>query len=755
MAGAGFQINGRDMIDAQRQPALTRTATVLLAAWAAAAAVAGLAQPPASGPGPKLRETNVCRLTARIEGPSLRIDVAGRLFTAYCFDAKQKYPYFWPVNGPATGRSITTESSEPYPHHHSLFFACDRVNGANFWQQGNDRGRIASQGPRITHASGRKIEFEDRCLWCVPGKEPIIEDRRRVIVSAPSKQLQFIDFEIVLRALEDVRFEKTNHSLFSARVVPALGVTGGGRLIDAAGRRGEEQTFGQKAAWCDYSGDNGGAVEGIAILGHPENPWFPAPWFTRDYGFISPTPMFWLDKKGWRLAKGETLRLRYRVVAHSGNEQDADVAGIYRRWAGAESIDVVPVARAFAGTPVNAGQALISDARRQYIAFYDAHRQLTVGVRELNSADWQFARLDERVGWDAHNRIAMALDRRGHIHLTANHHCSDLNYFRTARPGDITSFERIDRFGPTRETRVTYPHFLHFPQDGRLAVMYRFGASGQGERLLLRYDETEQVWRQRTRGSVISGKPRFSAYPMGITFDSKGRLHLAWCWRETPDVETNERVCYALSPDGGTSWQRSDGRPLQSPIRPEQAEVVDPVGHNGGLLNGGTIAIDAQDRPYIGYLKYGPNGGTQMYVATRQSDGWRIIQISNWDYRWELLGRGSIPSAGISLPQLAFRPNGGLDIFFAHREYYWAPQVIRTTTSRLKETQPGQFASQDHISPLRRIGIDHSYVVCNQGPLPQGERHHMIQQTADANRDREPAQKMPPTMIHLGCLRSQ
>ncbi|MEN6337323.1 MAG: DUF6807 family protein, partial [Phycisphaerales bacterium] len=74
---------------------------------------------------------------AKLEDNKVVVTVNNQLFTCYKFDHSQKYPYFWPVNGPASGQSITTETSEPYPHHHSLFFGCDRVNGGNYWQEGN------------------------------------------------------------------------------------------------------------------------------------------------------------------------------------------------------------------------------------------------------------------------------------------------------------------------------------------------------------------------------------------------------------------------------------------------------------------------------------------------------------------------------------------------------------------------------------------------------------------------------------------
>ena len=58
------------------------------------------------------------RLEAKLAGAEVVIRVEAKLFTCYKFGAGQKYPYFWPVNGPASGRSVTTETSQPYPHHH-------------------------------------------------------------------------------------------------------------------------------------------------------------------------------------------------------------------------------------------------------------------------------------------------------------------------------------------------------------------------------------------------------------------------------------------------------------------------------------------------------------------------------------------------------------------------------------------------------------------------------------------------------------
>lgn len=272
------------------------------------------------------------RLQARLHKDKVVVKIDGKLFTVYTVDRAQKYPYFWPVVGPASQQSVTTETSQPYPHHHSLFFGCDRVNGGNYWQESTERGQIVSQGPRIVEPGGDRVVFTDECLWRQPGREPIIRDVRRIVITAPSDEVRFIDFSITLQPLTDVTILKSNHALFSARVVPELSVKSGGTLVNAQGATGEKGTWGVASEWCDYSGTRDGVTEGIAILQHPDNRWFPAKWFTRDYGFFSPTPMNWLEGGRLELPRGQALTLSYRIVVHAGDAKRADIATIFQAY---------------------------------------------------------------------------------------------------------------------------------------------------------------------------------------------------------------------------------------------------------------------------------------------------------------------------------------------------------------------------------------------------------------------------------------
>jgi len=271
-------------------------------------------------------------VTAEKLGDKIDIRINGNLFTSYILSEFEKYPFLFPVNGPS-GASVTSMRNANYPHHSSLFFGCDRINGGNYWQEGLERGQIISIRADILETGGDRVVIENENIWRRPLAMAPVRDVRTITISAPSEDLYQIDFEIIMEMLLDVTIEKTNHSLFSIRMDPDLAVINGGTLVNAEGELGEKGTFGKPSPWMDYYGSRMGQIEGIAILQHPSSAWYPAPWFTRDYGFFSPTPMYWPENgENTVLQKGEKVKLRYRVLVHSGDHVEAGIAEMFEKY---------------------------------------------------------------------------------------------------------------------------------------------------------------------------------------------------------------------------------------------------------------------------------------------------------------------------------------------------------------------------------------------------------------------------------------
>lgn len=268
-------------------------------------------------------------------GPQLWVRWDNQVVTCYRAHRSQKFPYLFPLAGPATGLSLTAESALPYPHHRSVYLGCDRLNGGNYWQEGYEQGQVLSSGPRWNGTSTNTVEILDACDWQQPGGPVVMRDLRRIRVLVEAPDIRYVDWDIEWSAVEDVKVEKTNHSLFAVRGAPDLVPTGGGVLRNAEGARGEKETYGKKSAWCVFhgirKGPNGDVGEGIALFDHPANPWSPCPWFTRDYGFMSPTPFYFRDEP-WRLGKGQSVRMRYRLVLFAGSIDAAHLNDRFRTW---------------------------------------------------------------------------------------------------------------------------------------------------------------------------------------------------------------------------------------------------------------------------------------------------------------------------------------------------------------------------------------------------------------------------------------
>ena len=286
--------------------------------------------------------------------------------------------------------------------------------------------------------------------------------------------------------------------------------------------------------------------------------------------------------------------------------------------------------------------ALLTRGNQQFVAYYDANRQMTVAHRRIGTP-WRYFKLDSWLGWDSHNYVTIELDKIGHLHVLGNMHNDPIEYFRTTQPLQVRSLERVDIMAnPELEQNMTYPIFLK-DKDGELIAKYRDGGSGNGNEIYNIYDTTTKTWSRLHSNQFLDGEGLRSAYFEGPILGPDGNFHLIWVWRDTPDASSNNSLSYARSPDL-VDWTDSNGEAISLPIKHSTAEIVDPVPPKGGMINNNVkIGFDHDNRPVISYHKYDDEGNTQMYVARKTDAQWNIQQISEWDgFRWDFGGGGSL-----------------------------------------------------------------------------------------------------------------
>ena len=405
-------------------------------------------------------------------------------------------------------------------------------------------------------------------------------------------------------------------------------------------------------------------------------------------------------------------------------------------------LDVAPV---WAGHPV--GFALLTHKDRQFAAFYDAERKLTVASRGLSQTSWHFVKLPETVGWDSHNYITMAMDDDGCVHLCANMHASPLVYFRTAKSNDADTFERVPGMVGRNEDKCTYPSFFRGPVK-EFIFTYRYGYSGNGDQYYDVYDTKSRTWRRLMDQPLTSGQGRMNAYFAPLRMGPDGFYHLAWIWRDHGGCESNHDISYARSKDL-VHWQTSTGRVLELPITLAKADVVDPVPVKGGAINGNvTVGFDSGKRVVVSYIKYDDKGFTQVYNARLEQGRWKIYKTSSWDYRWAFEGGGSIPFE-VHVSGVSVGGDGRLTQSYSHARYGSGKWVL--DQAGLKPID-GIRASARAAKPVVSSGSELEARSCgDSGSSGKPGVSYMLRwETLGVNRDRPREGVLPPpSMLKL------
>lgn len=308
---------------------------------------------------------------------------------------------------------------------------------------------------------------------------------------------------------------------------------------------------------------------------------------------------------------------------------------------GVRILETIEVDSVVADFPV--GFKFITHEGYQYVGYYNKNRELTVASRKTSESKWNYKILPSKVGWDSHNRITMAIDRGNCLHLSGNMHNDSLTYFKTALPNDISSFEKVfPQVKLEDELSSTYPSFTKGANE-ELIFSYRKGGSGNGITIFNTYDEQTKSFKRLTNEPLFDGLNQMSAYAKGPFLGPDNMFHVLWLWRDTPACETNHDLSYARSADL-VNWETMDGTKIELPITPEFKDVtVDPIPAKGGVINGGAFMFfDKQNKPMLAYFKYDQTGNSQVYIARFVGGEWVIKQVSNWNYRWNFSGPGSI-----------------------------------------------------------------------------------------------------------------
>jgi hypothetical protein len=278
----------------------------------------------------------------------------------------------------------------------------------------------------------------------------------------------------------------------------------------------------------------------------------------------------------------------------------------------------------------------------QYTTWYTADRSAVVARRQLPAGAWQKVVLPHQLSAnDSHNVISLGISPRdGRLHVAMDTHNTPVFYVKSVAglvssppaSWSLASFGAVQRnLDGVDLGNISYPQFVVTP-DRRLQLSFRTGGSGNGTNELAEYDGT---WRKLGKWTSATGSytgpngvvsTTRNMYLHGLTYDSRGRLHAAFTWREgntgvlcNSGGLTNHDTGYVYSDDMGRTWRSNSGAAVATPIAVNQSLVVDPLDPNHGLMNQESQAADSTGTPHV-IISYVPGRFTQCvtsYAADR------------------------------------------------------------------------------------------------------------------------------------------
>lgn len=300
------------------------------------------------------------------DGVEIRID--GQLFTKYITgDGETNKPYFYPIIGP-TGKEMTRAypmrdvegEAKDHPHQRSMWFGHQEVGDSDTWHElktlveraKGDAAKLAELKKSLGATKTRdvleaKAEGDHAVLrvasdYLDARGDRMAEDVRTFTFRVAPDGSRIIDVDFtVTGVIDEIVFHDAKDAGFSLRVAhPMAGKSGrAGRVVMSTGEEGDD-AWGKRANWCDFNGpvDETDEILGIAVLDHPTSLRHPAPWHARTYGLFTANPFGMKSVGGAEkeepvvLKKGESFRLRYRVIFHKGDEKTANIADAWKAF---------------------------------------------------------------------------------------------------------------------------------------------------------------------------------------------------------------------------------------------------------------------------------------------------------------------------------------------------------------------------------------------------------------------------------------
>jgi hypothetical protein len=233
--------------------------------------------------------------------------------------------YIHPIYGPS-GELLTRDWSKDHPHHRGIYWAWPEVDF------GSKRGDLHALQIVFARPTGRIIlqsgpvyaQVEAENIWKWNDTVPVVEEIAVIRAYSSSGIGRVIDLAFRFTALRDsITIARRETNLYGG-----LNVRMQTPKLQKISFHSDSTGMTPRRAWSDLSGLFAGAegASGLMVLQNNGNPDYPGEWIRYpELSWCQPT--FPASGTRYKLGKGKSLVLRYRLLVHEGDDPEKVMAG--------------------------------------------------------------------------------------------------------------------------------------------------------------------------------------------------------------------------------------------------------------------------------------------------------------------------------------------------------------------------------------------------------------------------------------------
>ena len=277
-------------------------------------------------------DSTLLHIAHNADSGTLSVLRAGESSAILTHNAKADFrPYLHPLVAPDGNGILTEYSPGHHKHQTGLYWGFTRVNGRDYFHH-PDGGYWKRVSATVIAGEGKVVKWQTVYdLLGEDGAAVMTETQNWSLTETGGKY--YLDLEWNGEAKTDVTIGEYDYGGLFLRMPWREGIAG--EVINAARQR-NEKAEGQRAMWVDV----GMQVEGrddlahVAIFDHTDNARFPQPWRVDSQLGVGPA----IARLGdWKIPKGKTETLQYRLVVYTGTLNDVDIIRDWQQYVDADS----------------------------------------------------------------------------------------------------------------------------------------------------------------------------------------------------------------------------------------------------------------------------------------------------------------------------------------------------------------------------------------------------------------------------------